>query len=331
MKQKNDKYLLEINKLKKELSSKTEEQNQIEVLNSQIEKYKVMSNDRLNLLAEIEEKSGKIIELNSKIKEKGEDIERLTKINKKLTEKSKQNETIITSLENKNQKLEKNLSDKENAMASIQKKYEALKKKLFEYNSPNKEKSIMNKDSLIEMINNSFTEFVEPFKDQTDKILSLVKDIQENMFNSEGKATEIEDKINNELKGVIEFTKKSLDEGYKNSISIFENEIKSKLQKKFEWQNKHIDELMDFKIKAINLEIKVNSLEERNKYLEDLEQTIKNDYNNKNKLLNEKIDYIKKLEFKLVDTENFNAKLKDFIFMGKSLDEYEDYLESLGK
>ena len=41
-------------------------------------------------LAEIEEKTGKIIELNSKVKEKEEDIERLTKMNKTITEKEKQ-------------------------------------------------------------------------------------------------------------------------------------------------------------------------------------------------------------------------------------------------
>ena len=61
MKQKNDKCVLELNTVKKELSFKTEQENQIEVLNNQIEKYKVMSNDRLGLLAEIEQKSNNLI------------------------------------------------------------------------------------------------------------------------------------------------------------------------------------------------------------------------------------------------------------------------------
>ena len=334
MKQKNDKYVLELNLVKKELSLKTEEQNQIETLNNQIEKYKVMSNDRLNLLAEIEEKSNKIIELNSKVKEKEEDIERLTKMNKTATDKSKQDEAIISSLENKlselNKKLNEQIRDKEIAVASVQKKYEVLQQKLLDYTCSNKENKL-NKDNLIEIINDSVTEFAELFKNKTDKVLSLLKDIKENMFSSENKASGIVEKINIDLKEVIQLTKKSLEEGYKNSITIIENEIKSKLQKKFDWQNKHIDELMEFKVKAINLEIKINSLEQKNKNLEDLEKVLKNENQNLNKLINEKNDYIKKLKFDLEDTEDFNAKLKDFILSEKTIDDYEEFLKSLGR
>ena len=335
MKQKNDKYVLELNKLKKELSFKNEEQKQIEVLNSQIEKYKVMSNDRLNLLAEIEEKSGKIIELNSKVKEKEEDIERLTKMNKTITEKAKQDETIISSLENKMSELNKKLNqltiDKEVAVASIQKKYEILQQKLLDYTCSNKENSKMNKNNLIEIINDSVTEFIELFQNKTDKIMSLLKDIKENMFNDEGKAAEIGEKVNDELKEAIQFTKKNLEEGYKNSINIIENEIKSKLQEKFDWQNKHIDELMEFKIKAINLEIKINSLEARNKYLEESKQVIGNENNSLNKLIKEKNEEINTLKIRLIDTEDFNAKLKDFFLREKNLDAYEDFLKSIGR
>ena len=70
-----------------------------------------MSNERLNLLAEIEEKSTKIIELNSKVKEKEEDIERLTKMNKTATDKSKQYQAMINSLENKLSELNKKLNE----------------------------------------------------------------------------------------------------------------------------------------------------------------------------------------------------------------------------
>ncbi len=151
------------------------------------------------------------------------------------------------------------------------------------------------------------------------------------MFSSENKASGIVEKINIDLKEVIQLTKKSLEEGYKNSITIIENEIKSKLQKKFDWQNKHIDELMEFKVKAINLEIKINSLEQKNKNLEDLEKVLKNENQNLNKLINEKNDYIKKLKFDLHDTEDFNAKLKDFILSEKTIDDYEEFLKSLGR
>ena len=295
-----------------------------------------MSNDRLNLLAEIEEKSGKIIELNSKVKEREEDIERLKKLNQTITDKSKQDEAIISSLENKmselNQKLNEHLRDKEIAVASVQKKYELLQQKLLDYTCSNRENStLMNKNFLIEIINDSVTEFAELFKNKTNKIVALLKDIKDNMFNSEDKSTEFGEKINLELKEVIQSTKKSLEEGYKNSITIIEKEIESGLQKKFDWQNKHIDELMKFKIKAINLEIKINSLEEKNKNLEDLKQAIKNENDNSNKLLNEKKDYINKLKLDLADIENFNAHLKDFILREKTIDDYDEFLKSLGR
>ena len=335
MKQKNDKYVLEINNVKKELSSKTEEKNQIEILNSQIEKYKVMSNDRLNLLAEIEEKSGKIIELNSKVKEKEEDIERLKKMNKTITAKSKQDESIISLLENKiselNKKLNEQVLNKENAVSLVQKKYESLQQKLLEYTCSDKENYKLNGYNLKEVINDSFTEFAQLFQNKADKICNLLKDIKDNMFISEGKSSEIVEQVNLELKEVIQFTKKNLEEGYKNSITIIENEIKSKLQKKFDWQNKHIDELMKFKIKAINLKLKINSLEEKNKNLEELKQVVKNENISLTKLLSEKNDYINKLKYDLNDTENFNAKLKDFILSEKTIDDYEDFLKNLGR
>ena len=335
MKQKNEKYILELNKLKKELSSNTEQQKQIEMLNSQIERYKVMSNDRLNLLAEIEEKSGKIIELNSQVKEKEEEIERLKKMNKTMTEKSKQDEEVKSLLENKiselNLKINEHLRDKINALALAEKKYEVLQQKLLDYTCSNNENTYKNKDKLIEIINDSVTEFAELFKNKTKNIISLLKDIKDNMYNSEGKAMEIGEKVNSDLKEVIQFTQKSLEEGYQNSITIIENEIKSKLQKKFDWQNKHIDELMQFKIKAINLEIKINSLEEKNKNLEDFGQTVKKQNETLNKVLSEKNECINKLKFELDDTENFNAKLKDFILSEKTIDDYEDFLKSLGR
>ena len=335
MKQKNDKYILELNSLKKELSSKTEEKNQIEILNSQIEKYKVMSNDRLNLLAEIEEKSGKIIELNSKVKEKEEDIERLTKMNKTITDKSKQDANIISLLENKiselTKKLNEHLIDKETAVASVQKKYELLQQKLLDYTCSNKENNKLNKDNLIDVINDSIIEFNVLFQNRTDKIYNILKDIKDNMFNTDGKSSEIVEKINMELKDVIQFTKKNMEEGYKNSVTVIENEIKSKLQKKFDWQNKHIDELMKFKIKAINLELKISSLEEKNKNLEKLEQATKDENISLNKLLNEKNCYIKRLKDDLVDTEDYNAKLKDFILSGKNIEDYEEFLKNIGK
>ena len=319
MKKKNDKYVLELNQAKKDLSLKTEELKQIDVLNNQIEKYRVKSNDRISLLAQIEEKSNKILELNSKLKEKEEDIERVTKINKSLTDKLKQDEAEISSLENKlselNAKLNEYLKDKETAVASVQKKYDLLQQKFINYTCSDEKNNKMNPFNLIEIINDSLTEFCELFKNKIDKISSELKVIKENMFNSDEQLSKTIEKINLELKEVIQNTHKNLEEGYKNSIIIIENEIKSKLQERFDWQNKYIDQLMEFKIKAVNLEIKVNSLEEKNKNLEDMANVKGNENENLNKLLVEKDEYINNLKFKVSDLDDFNKKLKNFILL----------------
>jgi serine/threonine protein kinase len=335
MKKKNDKYVLELNQAKKDLSLKTEELKQIDVLNNQIEKYRVMSNDRISLLAQIEEKSNKILELNSKLKEKEEDIERITKINKSLNDKLKQDEAEIYSLKNKlselNTKLNEYLKDKEIAVASVQNKYDLLQQKFINYTCSDEKNNKMNPANLIEIINDSLTEFCELFKNKIDKISSELKVIKDNMFNSDEQLSKTIEKINLELKEVIQNTQKNLEEGYKNSIIIIENEIKSKLQERFDWQNKHIDQLMEFKIKAVNLEIKVNSLEEKNKNLEDMANVKGNENENLNKLLAEKDEYINNLKFKVSDLDDFNKKLKNFILRGKSLSEFDEFLKELGK
>ena len=335
MKKKNDKYVLELNQAKKDLSLKNEKLKQIDVLNNQIEKYRVINNDRISLLAQIEEKSNKILELNSKLKEKEEDTERVTKINKSLTDKLKQDEAEISSLENKvselNSKLNEYLKDKETAVAQVQKKYDLLQQKFINYTCSDENNNKMNPANLIEIINDSLTEFCELFKNKIDKISSELKVIKENMFNSDEQLSKTIEKINLELKEVIQNTQKNLEEGYKNSIIIIENEIKSKLQERFDWQNQHIDQLMEFKIKAVNLEIKVNSLEEKNKNLEDMANVKGNENENLNKLLAEKEEYINNLKFKVSDLEDFNKKLKNFILRGKTLNEFDEFLKELGK
>ena len=78
-KQKNDKYILELDKLKKELASKKEQQKTIDTLNDHIEKLKIKDGERIHLLAELENKNTIIVNLNSKLKEKEQDIKRLEK------------------------------------------------------------------------------------------------------------------------------------------------------------------------------------------------------------------------------------------------------------
>ena len=151
------------------------------------------------------------------------------------------------------------------------------------------------------------------------------------MMDSIKQPSEFYEKMNNKLKDLTQSTEKCLEESNKNSIVIIENEIKSKLKLQFDWQNKQIDELMEYKIKAKNLETKISSLETQNKNLEDTYKIIEDENSTLNKLIKEKEEKIKEIEIKLLDTENFNACLKDFILRGKTIDEYEEFLEMHGK
>ena len=332
MKQKNDKNTLELDKLKKELASKKEQQRTIDTLNDQIEKLKIKDKERLHLLAELESKNNTIVNLNSKLKEKEEDIKRLEKVDENSKEEIKKNKAIMVSLENKimelNIKIKENELSKQKALIEMENKNKILRQKLVEdVLASNK----FNKLTLLEIIDDSLKELYELLKNKADKITKILSDIQNTVTNSIKQPTEFIENMNQELRNLTQSTEKSLEEVNKNSIVIIENEIKSKLKLQFDWQNKQIDELMEYKIKAKNLETKINSLEINNKNLEETYQIIKDENDNSDKLLKAKDEKIKEIENKLIDIENFNAYLKDFILRGRPIDEYEDFLENYGK
>ena len=189
----------------------------------------------------------------------------------------------------------------------------------------------MNKADIIFIINDSIKELGKLLDNKSDKISKILNDIENTVTNSLKKPDEFIENMNKELKDLTQSTEKSLEDVNKNSMVIIENEIKSKLKLQFDWQNKQIDELMEYKIKAKNLEIKINSLEIKNKSLEDMAQIIKDQNDNLDKLLKEKEEKMKRIEIRLIDTENFNAYLKDFIFRGRNIDEYEEFVETHGK
>ena len=332
MKQKNDKYTLELDKLKKELASKKEQQKTIDTLNDHIEKLKIKDAERIHLLAELERKNNTIVNLNSKLKEKEEDIKRLEKVDENSKEEIKKNKAIMASLENKimelNNKIKENELSKQKALVEMENKNKILRQKLVEdVLASNK----FNKLTLLEIIDDSLKDLYELLQVKSDKITKILSDIQTTVTNSIKQPTEFIESMNQELKNLTQSTEKSLGEVNKNSIVIIENEIKSKLKLQFDWQNKQIDELMEYKIKAKNLETKINSLEIKNKTLEEMSQIIKDENDNLDKLLKAKEVKMKEIENKLIDTEDFNAYLKDFILRGKTIDEYEDFLEDHGK
>ena len=329
MKQKNDKYELELDKLKKELSSIKEQQKTIVELNDKIKELKANEEKRIHLLAEVEEKNYTIVNLNSKLKEKEEDIKRFEKVDENSKEELKKNKKLLATLEKTILDLKTKLKEMEQsnqkALAEKEKQNLIYKQKLVEESLASDK---VNKANIIFIINDSIKELGNLLDNKSEKISKILNDIENTVTNSLKKPDELIENMNKELKDLTQSTEKSLEDVNKNSMVIIENEIKSKLKLQFDWQNKQIDELMEYKIKAKNLEIKINSLETKNKSLEDMAQIIKDQNDNLDKLLKEKEEKMKQIEIRLIDTENFNAYLKDFIFRGRNIDEYEEYVEN---
>ena len=177
----------------------------------------------------------------------------------------------------------------------------------------------------------SVTDLQDTLNSKTEKIYELLKNIQDEVINSIKKPSEFIENMNQELKILTQTTKNNLEEVNKNSITIIENEIKSKLQLQLDWQNKQIDELMEYKIKAKIFETKINSLEMKIKNMEEEHEIVKNQNANLQKVLELKEEKNKDINNRLIDIENYNAYLKDFIIRERSIDEFEDFLENLGK
>ena len=276
----------------------------------------------------MENKNTTIVNLNSKLKEKEQDIIRLEKEDENSKEEIKKNKAIMVSLENKimelNNKIKETELSKQKALIEMENKNKIFRQKLIgDALSSNK----FNKFNLIDIIDDSLKDLFDLLKIKSDKIIKILSDIQTTVTNSIKQPTEFIENMNQELKNLTQSTEKSLEEVNKNSIVIIENEIKSKLKLQFDWQNKQIDELMEYKIKAKNLETKINSLEIKNKNLENMIRIVKDENGNLEELRKAKEEKMKEIENKLIDTENFNAYLKDFILRGRTIDEFEDFLE----
>ena len=265
LRQKYDKSTLELNKLNNELLDKKEEQKTIEKLKSDIMKYKILDKARLTLLSDMENKNNTIVNLNSELKKKEDEIKQLQKVIEESKAELKKNKNIMSSLENKitelNQKLEEEKKINEKALEEQNKKNKLFKQKLLVESLGSEN---FNKFNFVQLIKESMNELKESLDDKSVKVINLLNNIHTTMADSIKQPSEFYEKMNNKLTDLTQSTEKCLEESNKNSIVIIENEIKSKLKLQFDWQNKQIDELMEYKIKAKNLETKINSLEIKN-------------------------------------------------------------------
>ena len=120
---------------KEDLFSQTDEMlKKIDKLNSEIIKYKILDKERLTLLSDMENKNNTIVNLNSELKKKEDEIKQLQKVIEESKAELKKNKNIMSSLENKitelNQKLEEEKKNNEKALEEQNKKNKLFKQKI---------------------------------------------------------------------------------------------------------------------------------------------------------------------------------------------------------
>src|SRR5690606_33821877 len=154
----------------------------------ELEKYKIMNKDRLDLLTEIEEKNNVIFDSKNKVKTVEAEFGNLQKNYTLLEIKYNEHVKTLSNNENKISELKNKLNDiikeKEDISLNYQKKLEILQNKLLddaenlEENS-NEKNTENNLIKVIEMLNDSINDMKVLFKSKFGNLMDLVKDFKE--------------------------------------------------------------------------------------------------------------------------------------------------------
>ena len=332
---KNKNYTLENeNKLLKNENKKLKEENSSNLLikindyKNEIEKYKILNNERMNLITEMEEKNKNISDLNLKIekilnhqKEKEKEINNLKN---QINELNKQIELKDISIDNLNQKINELLLDKQTIFNEYQKKIEEFQNKFLEDEN--------NKDN--------FSKIVEIVTQNLNEIQNICNKKIEN-FNSDYEQFKKENLQRNE--NIILF----LNEKYKllkNEINNFSNILINKIDKisdsnkdekninsKLEWYSKQIADLSVFKGKAFEYEQKIVSLNKNSKFLNEkinIAEQSKNAYEKMYKLM---VEEFKNNQQYQLNIEAKMSEMKDFLFQNLPPEKVEEFNEFLNK
>ena len=332
---KNKNYTLENeNKLLKNENKKLKEENSNNLLikindyKNEIEKYKVLNNERINLISEIEEKNKNISDLNIKIenilnnqKEKEKEFNNLKN---QINELNKQIDLKDINIDNLNQKNNELLLDKQTIFTEYQKKIEEFQNKFIENenNDDNFSKIIeivtqnLNElqnifDKKIENLNSSYEQFKKEYLKRDENIILLLNEKYKFLKND----------INNFSNILINKIEK---------ISISNNDDKN-ANSKLEWYSKQISDLSVFKGKALEYEQKIVSLNKNIQFLNEkikIAEQNKNTYENMYKLMVE--EYKNNQQYQL-NIEAKMSEMKNFLFQNLPSEKVEEFNEFLNK
>ena len=332
---KNKNYTLENeNKLLKNENKKLKEENSNNLLikindyKNEIEKYKVLNNERINLISEIEEKNKNISDLNIKIenilnnqKEKEKEFNNLKN---QINELNKQIDLKDINIDNLNQKNNELLLDKQTIFTEYQKKIEEFQNKFIENENNddnfskiveiitqnlNELQNIFNKK--IDNLNSSYEQFKKEYVKRDENIILLLNEKYKFLKND----------INNFSNILINKIEK---------ISISNNDDKN-ANSKLEWYSKQISDLSVFKGKALEYEQKIVSLNKNIQFLNEkikIAEQNKNTYENMYKLMVE--EYKNNQQYQL-NIEAKMSEMKNFLFQNLPSEKVEEFNEFLNK
>ena len=329
LKQKNDKYELEIRTLKNDLTKandpmiKAKDEIKIIQLQEELEKCQILNENRLGLINEVEIKTNKIVELNLELQKKKDEIENLQRdnydLNKKLNNINSENEKLKEDLESLKTKYINKIKERDDTILQLQKPVQNF--------PPEKNVSLFKTQNLYESIKESINECKDLFKKKTDNLTTILDELKEDSYKTEQKFSEILQEIHSDVIETIKKFNESIEEVYRSVklLIIQDNPVKD--ENIIEWVKKRVGELFPFKIKCENLEVTCAKMENTIKNYEQNLADQNNELENirKIKIENEKIN--KKHENTIQKLEEKLADIKDFIFRNfpEKLDEFKKW------
>lgn len=321
-------YKTDNTKLKDNLSNQIS-QDEINKLKEEIEKYKVINKERLNLLAEIEEKNSEISDLKNKISNIDTEYQNQLKTNEHLSNSNKDYKVLLEQNDFKQTELKAKLNElmkeKEDIQNQYQKKLEILQNKLLDSTDEESDNPSNNLMKVVEMLNESLDEYKLIFKSKTSNLTTMLMEIKDQCSKVESDiAVQIKEKSNQVIETISKMRSNIEEDFNKKAAKMNTNSGNNKSAEMVDWLKKQIQELQPFKNKVVSTEMRVNSLEVTNKSLMtnlELANNKASDLEKLNGLKDTKIiemqNYADNLEAKLSDVKDFvfkncHEKLDDF-------------------
>lgn len=305
---------IESSKLRDQIASQISQQ-EIQKFKEEIEKYKILNKERIDMLSEYEEKNNEICEYKNKIRNYENEMENLNRTIAQLNEKNfeflkiiENNDQNFSDLKNKINTLNK---EKEEISNNYQRKLEILQIKVLDNTE---EDSGAQLAKVVEILNDSINDFKSIFKTKISNLSELCSELKMDLTRVDNIFTNLIKERSNAVYDLLNKSSRNIEDEVQRIRQKIIKENQNKNNDIVDWLKKQIQELQAFKNKSNSQDIRISQLETH----------IKN-INSQIELANTKVYNLEKVielkESKITEmksySENVEAKLsdvKDFVF-----------------